>query len=296
MKKRLKRKFLYILLLLLDKFILILPLDVAVKIGRFIGFIVYIFLPRHSRITKENLKNAFNGEKSAKEINKIALNVFRNLGMNAAEVLSMPKKQHKLNRRISSTGFEKIDKALENGKGAIMLSAHFGNWELLPVYFCANGYPSNVIARRIYYEKYDEWVNLLRSSTGVNIIFRDEPPRKFLEVLKKNELLGIMPDQDIDSVDGVFVNFFNRPAYTPTAPVILAMKTGSPIIPCYIVRNHQGHKIIIDDPIEIRNTGNMKEDILYNTQVWSDKLESYIRKYPEQWVWMHRRWKTKPKK
>ncbi|MBN1405493.1 MAG: lysophospholipid acyltransferase family protein [Candidatus Omnitrophica bacterium] len=294
MKHRFRRKLLYILLLVVDKIILSFPVDFAIAIGRYFGILAYFILPKFSKIAKENLKNAF-PDKTPAEINRITMGVFRNLGMNAAEVLSISKIKKQALRRIYSTGFDKIDKALEKGKGAIILSAHFGNWELLPVYFVAKGYPSNVVARHIYYEKYDEWVSLLRKTTGVNIIFRDESPRKIVEALKSNELLGIMPDQDIDSIEGVFVKFFKRPAYTPTAPVALSAKIGSPILPCFIIRERNRHKIIIEDPVNLKSTGNEERDITENTQAWSDVIESYIKKYPEHWVWMHKRWKTRPR-
>ncbi len=295
MKYRFRRKILYILLLLLHKIILLLPLRLAIAVGKFSGFLAYLFLPRYPRITKENLRKAFNNEKSIQQINKIAVNVFCNLGMSIAEVLSMPKIKRQLDKRIYGVGFEKLDNALSKGKGVIIISAHLGNWELLPLYYAAKDYPANVMARRIYYEKYDEWVKVLRENTGANIIFRDESPRKVLEVLKNNETLGIMPDQDIDSVDGVFVNFFNRPAYTPSAPVALAIKMGCPILPCFIIRENGRHKIVVEDPVDLVITDNKQEDIIKNTQTWSAIVESYIRRYPEQWVWMHRRWKTKPR-
>jgi Kdo2-lipid IVA lauroyltransferase/acyltransferase len=295
MKHRIRRQILYILLLILDKIVLLLPIGVSLAIGRFLGFIAYLFLPKYTRITKENLKAAFKDEKSQQQINRIALDVFKNLGMNAAEVLSMPKISKQIDKKVCAVGFEKIDRALSKGKGAIILSAHFGNWELLPAYFVAKGYPSNVVARHVYFEKYDEWVALLRKSTGVNIIFRDESPRKIVEVLKSNELLGIMPDQDIDSIEGIFVNFFGRPAYTPIAPVALSMKMDCPILPCFIIRENAKHKIVIEDPVKLQITDNKDEDLVKNTQTWSNIIESYIRRYPEHWVWVHRRWKTRPK-
>lgn len=295
MKQRFKRRVLYILLLLINKIILLLPLDVSLLIGKFSGFLAYLFLPRYSKVARENLKITFKNEKSIKQINKIARDVFLNLGISAAEVLSMPKIKRQIDKKIYAVGFEKIDKALSNGKGAIMLCSHFGNWELLPAYFVAKGYPSNVIARRIYYEKYDEWVRILRNNTGVNVIFRDESPRKIVEALKNNELLGILPDQDIDSIEGIFVNFFNRPAYTPIAPVALAMKMECPILPCFIIREKDNrHKIVIEDPLELKAGNSKQQDLAENTQLWSNMIESYIRKYPQQWVWMHSRWKTKP--
>lgn len=295
MKQRFRRRVLYILLLLINKIILLLPLDISLLIGKFSGFLAYLFLPRYSKVARENLKITFKNEKSIKQINKIARDVFLNLGISAVEVLSMPKIKRQIDKKIYAVGFEKIDKALSNGKGAIMLCSHFGNWELLPAYFVAKGYPSNVIARRIYYEKYDEWVRILRNSTGVNVIFRDESPKKILEALKNNELLGILPDQDIDSVDGIFINFFNRPAYTSIAPVALAMKMECPILPCFIIREKDNrHKIVIEDPLELKAGNSKQQDLAENTQLWSNMIESYIRKYPQQWVWMHSRWKTKP--
>ena len=294
MKQRLSRQFLYILLLLISKTIVLLPLGLSLKLGKFLGFLAYLLLPKFSDTAKKNLKMAFSAEKSPQEINRIAKEVFCNLGMNAVEVLSIQKIKKQLDKKIYAVGFERVDEALKNGKGAIMLSAHFGNWELIPMYSAVKGYPSNVIARRIYYKKYDEFVTLLRNTTGVNIIYRDESPKKILKALKNNELLGIIPDQDMDSVNGVFVNFFNQPAYTPTAPVMLAMKIGSPILPCFIIRENSRHKMVIEERLNLVDTGNPQEDIVKNTQNWSSIVESYIRKYPEQWVWMHRRWKTKP--
>ncbi|UCH12654.1 MAG: lysophospholipid acyltransferase family protein [Candidatus Omnitrophota bacterium] len=296
MKHRLRRKFLYILLLFINKIILLLPLNFSLVIGKLGGFLAYLFLPKYSKLAKDNLRMAYKDEKLHHQLNKITRNVFANLGMSAAEVLSMPKIKRQLDKKMYGVGFEKIDKALSKGKGVIMIGAHFGNWEILPAYFTAKGYPLSVIARRVYYEKYDELVKLLRDSTGVNIIFRDESPRRVLEVLKNNGLLGIMPDQDIDSIEGVFVRFFNKPAYTAIAPVSLAMRMGSPMLPCFIMRDGARHKIVVEDPLNLIISGNKQEDIVKNTQLWSNVVESYIRKYPEQWVWMHRRWKTKPGK
>jgi len=295
MKHRLRRKILYILLLLLDKIVLLVPFRLNIELGKFAGFLAYLFLPRYTGVAKENLKLAFKGEKTSAQINKITLDLFKNIGMNAAEVLNMPKIKKNLDKNIYGVGFEKIDAALANGKGIIMLSAHIGNWELLPLYFVAKGYTTNVIARRVYYQKYDKWVELLRESTGANIIFRDESPKKILRALHNNEVLGILPDQDIDSVESIFVNFFGRPAHTPTAPVQIAVKMSSPMLPCFIIRENHRHKIIVEDPIDLQITGNKAEDVIKNTQAWSSLLESYIRKYPEQWMWVHRRWKTRPK-
>ncbi len=134
----------------------------------------------------------------------------------------------------------------------------------------------------------------MRASKNVNVIYRDESPKKLLKVLRKNEVLGLLADQDMDSVDGVFVEFFGKPTYTAKAPVAIAMASKAPLIPLFVIWGPKRHKLIIEDPIEIEIKATKEETIKHNTQKWTRLLESYIRKYPDHWVWMHRRWKTKP--
>jgi Kdo2-lipid IVA lauroyltransferase/acyltransferase len=293
MKYRFRRRILYTLLVLIDKFFLFLPYNIAVGLGGLCGRAVYVMLARYRKLTQEHLEIAFNGSLTKKQINLIARSVFINLGMGLAEVLSLPKIKNRLDRLIDIEGIEKIDKALSRGRGAIVLSAHFGNWELIPIYFASKGYPSNVVARPIYYEKYNEWVSFLRNSMGVNVIYRTDSPKRMVKLLKENQLLGIVADQDIKSVEGVFVDFFGKKANTPSAPVKLAHSVKTPLIPMLIVRCGLRHKIYVEDPILVEDVSG--EDWIESyTQKWSDVIESYIRKYPEQWVWMHKRWKTMP--
>ena len=103
----------------------------------------------------------------------------------------------------------------------------------------------------------------------------------------------LLADQDVDSVDGIFVDFFGKPAHTPKGPVALALATGAPLVPCFMIREKNCHKLVLEDPIELEEKSDKDETIKFNTQKWSRIVESYIRRYPEQWVWMHRRWKTK---
>jgi KDO2-lipid IV(A) lauroyltransferase len=279
---------------LVDGLFLIIPYDLALGLGRSVGYLAYILLPKYRRLTKKHLRMAFGDSKTEDEISRVAKAVFMNLGMGLAEVLSLPKIKNRLGRLIDLEGLEKIDRVLKEGKGAVVISGHFGNWELLPMYFASKGYPSNVIARPVYYEKYNEWIQYLRNNMGVNVILRTDSPKKMLELLKRNELVGILPDQDIDSIDGIYIDFLGRKAYTPVAPVKIALASGAPIIPAFIVRKNKQHSIIIEEPIKIEDKVDKEEAILLYTQKWSDIIESYVRKYPEQWVWMHKRWKTQP--
>ena len=197
------------------------------------------------------------------------------------------------------TGFDVLDKTFEAGRGGIILTAHCGNFELISAVVTQNGYAGTVIARAFHDEKLNNLLNDLRKSKGCGVLDRSESPKKILNILKKNELIGILADQDIRKINGVFVNFFGMPAYTPTAPVQLALIAKCPILPTFIYRdpkNKYYHHLIINPPMEL--TGDRKDPntIVENTQKWSTIVENHIRKYPDQWVWMHKRWKTTPEK
>ena len=189
-----------------------------------------------------------------------------------------------------------LEGELKKGRGVILLTAHFGNWEMLALTTRVKGYPGSAIGRRLYFHKYDQYLNSLRKIHDVNVIYRDQSPRSILKVLRAGKIIGMLADQDVDSVEGVFVDFFGRPAYTPIGPAALAMASGASIVPAFMVRiESDKHVMMIDKPVEITDTGNKEADLLTNTKRWSDIVESYIRRYPDQWVWMHRRWKTRPK-
>jgi KDO2-lipid IV(A) lauroyltransferase len=295
MKFKYRRYYLYYLGRVLAFKFYVLPLCVGLPIARFIGAIAYKVLGKYRRIALENLRSAFGSGKTEAEIRSIARKAFENLAMIAVEMVHFP--------RINSSNIDKyvrmensriVDEAFKAGRGTIILTAHFGNWELLAMTLRIKGYPGVAVGRKIYFHKYDEYLNSLRKIHDVNVIDREQSPRAFLKILKSNRIVGILADQDVDSVEGVFVNFFGRPAYTPIGPVALAKVTGAAIVPAFIIREGLHHRFIVERPLELVDTGDKDKDIVTNTQAWSDILESFIRKYPEQWVWMHRRWKTAP--
>ncbi|MDP3786034.1 MAG: lysophospholipid acyltransferase family protein [Candidatus Omnitrophota bacterium] len=295
MKHRIRRRYLYYLLKIVSFISLLFPIKINKFLGRRMGECAFFLAPRHRKKALENLRLAFGSEKSEAEIRAIARAVFRNLGENIFEVLCIPKfSRLNIDRYIKVNGLEIVEKALSQKRGFIALSGHFGNWELLAGYFGIKGYPVNVLARRLRYDKYDNFINSLRRGMGVNVIYRDDSPKTILRVLKEGQSLAILADQDISSVDGVFIDFFGHPAYTPTAPVALALATAVPIIPMFIVRERSGHRIYIEEPLELEITGNKETDLRVNTEKWSKVEEAYIRKYPSRWVWIHDRWKTNP--
>lgn len=293
MGRPIKRFSIYLIVRLTAFILLLVPIRFAVFLGGSLGFLLFYLIKSQREPAIENLKNAFKNEKAESEIYRIARKVFFNIGKSAAEFISFPKiNKYNIDKFVKATGLEKLDKALEDKKGVIILSCHLGNWELSAAYVGLKGYHSNAIVRPLRYERFDRLVNSFRISKGIGIIGRDSSFKKILSLLKANEIVGILPDQDIDSVDGVFVNFFNQPAYTPKGPVALAMASGAPIIPIFCIRENNTHNLIIESPIKLEITGDREKDIIVNTQKWTDVVEKYIRQYPEQWVWMHRRWKT----
>lgn len=295
MKKRARKLSLHIIFTIINLLLRVLPYKISLWVGARLGAAAYILLAKERRKAEANLEFAFADTLTRAEREKIAKNVFRNLGRTTVEIAKMPfLKKAKLNSLIDIHGIANLKEAAAKNKGIIVVTSHLGNWEMLAAYFAAN-YSANVMARRLRDTRFDAILNSIRRAKGVNVIYRDEPPRRFLEALKKDGILGILPDQDVDSVEGVFVDFFGHPAYTPSGPVSLALASGAPILPVFIVRNGVGHKVFCEPPIYAAKSDNKEQDLLNYTKAWSEVVERYVRRYPEQWAWMHKRWKTKPR-
>jgi len=294
-RKKLRRYIVFLFFKLLSFYIFILPVNIGLCVGKGMGYLVFCILKKERGITLQNLDIAFGNGKTPLEKRLIARGVFKNLGKNFIEVISLPKfNKYNIGRYVKCRGLETIDRLIQKGKGGIVLSAHFGNWELLAHYFAIKGYKVNVIARRVRMEYFERLLDGIRKRNGVNILYRDASAKDILKLLKGSEFVGIMPDQDMDNVSGVFVDFFDRPAYTPDGPALLNILAGAPIIPCFIVRKEFGHEIFIEEPLKLNSTGDRDRDVLENTQICTNVIEDYIRRFPEQWVWFHERWKTQP--
>lgn len=277
-----------------SQIILLIPRRFALKLGIFIGDLAFLLLKKERKKAIKNLSFAFGEEKSQKEIFAICHNCFKNLGKSLIEFFQLPKLNSKnISKIVTIEGRQNIEETLRKGKGGIILTAHIGNWELVGATFPLNGYKSNTIVRPEKIPRLDSWVNQRRERTGLKCISRGASIKSALQCLKRNELLGILADVDT-KVDGVFVDFFGHPAYTARGPVNIALKTGCDLLPTFIIRQKDDtHKMIVEKAIELKITGDTEEDIRYNTAVFTKIIESYIRKYPEQWIWVHDRWKTK---
>lgn len=294
MKQKPYRYPLYLGLRVLQTLVSSLPRNVALFLGDWVGRLAFMAAGRERRKTLLHLTWAYGSEKSPREIRGLAQGVFIHLGQVAADVLRFPKlTREELEHLVDKgEGLAIFDRVLSKGRGAILLTAHFGNWELLGAFFRLYGYEGALVGRKIYYDKFNEVLLDLRSKVTLRTIYQDAPAKESLKVLQQNGILGILADQDVDRFDGIFVPFFGRPAYTLTAPVKMALATGAPIVPAFLVEEGKRYRFLVDEPIEVEMKGSREETIQEYTSRWSRVVEEKIRTYPDQWVWMHRRWKT----
>jgi KDO2-lipid IV(A) lauroyltransferase len=274
---------------------LLFPRRTALSLGAYLADLPFFLSRREKAKALENLFIAFGEEKSSNDILRICRHCFRNLGKGLMEVLQFPRlTPEKLGRLVTFEGKQNIDDALRMGKGVIILTAHFGNWELLAVSLAFLGYRISYIVRSVRSPRLDGLLDRNRKNMGWRPIPRGASIRNALRCLKRNELLGILSDIDT-RVDGVFVDFFGRPAFTPRGPVSIALRTGAALVPTFIIRQRNDtHRVVIEKALELDTTGDPEENIRLNTSRFTKIIESYIRKYPEQWIWTHQRWKTQP--
>ncbi len=296
MKHPIRRRLMYLGFQGLRTVVQMLPLRAARAVGRGFGTIVFIAVRSQRQLTLTHLRYAFGESLSLHQCRMVARGVFRNLGQNAMEWLLLPKLSSKdVAGMIQGQGIEHVRNALAEGNGAIVITPHFGNWELIAIYLRSFGFEGGVLARRLRYPEYESFLISMRGAKGVPTFVRGSI-KEVAKVLRANQIIGILPDQDTDSVEGIFVDFFGHPAYTPVGPAALSMMTGAPIIPCFMIRDGLDFRLVIEPPLRAARTSDDRKQALKElTQAWSAVLESYVRRYPDHWVWMHRRWKTKPR-
>jgi KDO2-lipid IV(A) lauroyltransferase len=183
-----------------------------------------------------------------------------------------------------------FDAALAEGKGVIVISGHVGNWELLGQAIVDAGYPLSITATPHYDPRLTRWLDQWRAQRGLKIIWSGQNSGKaILSVLRSNQLMGFLLDQNTRT-EGEYVPFFGRPAFTPTTPAALALRTGAPVIFCWHHRRSRSHQLTVER-VDYEKTGDHRRDILALTTLLTARLEKVIRTAPEQWVWMHRRWR-----
>jgi Kdo2-lipid IVA lauroyltransferase/acyltransferase len=263
--------------------------------GFFIGLwrLFYYFSPRQQFIALYNLRRAF-PDKSMEEIVGITKGAYRNLAIICAEFCDLPRmNRERLNQLLDIEGLENSHRALKKKKGLLILAAHFGNWELMAVAVSVFLAPGVVIYRPLDNPFLDRLVRYIRSATGNILVPKRRSMLQMIRCLGRNGTVGVLIDQNVPWKEGIFVNFFGRPACTTYGFAQMALKTEVPVIPCFIVRKSDGrYRLIIKEEVNLIRTGDWDADVRANTQQFTNIIEDVIRQYPEQWLWLHQRWKN----
>ena len=273
-------------------FVRLLPLGIALFIGRMIGMLAYYFDTRHKILAYANLKMVFADSKSPAEIKCITKQLFRNYGQNFIDLFRMPLiKPENFHKLITVEGIENLSGGLQQGKGAIMLAMHFGSWELASLSCAMLHLPYKVMVKpQTRYSRLDELLNWYRSCGGYVVLSRGMGTRDFVRSLKNNEVIGMVVDQG--GRDGTLVPFFGRNASMSVGAIRMGLKWGVPICFSIIHREPNGrHKMIVHKPLELINTGNPEKDIPENLNRITGIMEDYIRRYPSEYMWFYKIWK-----
>lgn len=285
---------------LLQWILSLIPLSISRVILGGLAEVAFHLRPRDRRQTLSNLRTAFGDTLATKELERLAKRAYRNLGYSVAEFLQFPRGERffeKLDVKIQ--GLDIVDKTIAEGKGYVLLSAHAGNWELLAALLVRKGYHLNVVARITRDSRLERILYAYRSRAGMNVLWKGISTMSMMRLLKNKGSLGLVGDLDTKG-EGVFIPFFGRSAYTQTGPARLAAHAGVPLLVGFICRTgplaHEVHvtrKIYVSvDP----TAGDGTVSILEAVQIYTKEIESWIRSHPDQWIWMHARWKTTPER
>ncbi len=274
----------------------LLPEGFALWCGKQLGGIFFHLDWEHRKVALENLHVAFGEEKSERERLAIAQRAFQNLGMMAVEFFRIPRMNvETFKKKVTIEGLEEALELLGRKKGVLLLLSHFGNWEMMGIMSKLIGDSIMVIAKPMKKNRrMDQYITKIRNAAGLEVVSSIKASRTVIKALSKNRVVGILIDQRAKRSEGVWADFFEKKAPTTPGLAVLAMKTGAPVVPVFMVRNgFEKHRLIIQEPLELVHTGDIKKDVEANTQLFNHKLESMIRQYPDQWFWVHRRWERK---
>jgi KDO2-lipid IV(A) lauroyltransferase len=263
--------------------------------GRLVG-LVYHFSGRLRRVGQRNLALAF-PERPEEERQRLLRDSFTSLGRLFGIFSHFSRRNHEaMKRLILPEGLPRLKAAQEEGRGMILFTGHVGAWELSSFALSLFGHPLSFLVRRIDNPKIEELVESARMSLGNRTIDKRSAAREMLQLLQNRGTLGILVDLNTLDREAIFVDFFGVPASTTFIVAKLALRTGVPLLPVFAPWDEREKKFVlrIDEPIKFEPTGDETEDVRQLTQAYTRVVENYVRRYPDQWLWIHRRWKTRP--
>ena len=293
-RKRLRHAITYQAVRLFLALVNTIPRQAALLICDMLGRLAAVFATRTRDTMVSNIRMAYGTDLPETDAEALARDVFRNIGRNAVDALRLRKiDSENVDSLVRFQGLDNLQAAFDEGRGVVAVSAHLGNFELLGACLALKGFPVTVVATGLYDERLDRLLRANRSLGGVNLVPRSHATSAVLRALRQGHVVGLLVDQDT-RVPGVFVQFFGRPAHTPSGPTVIAGRSGAPIVPMAIRRlEDDTHEITVNPAISVESRPS-KDQVVAVTQRYTTELESFVRNSPAQWVWMHERWKTKP--
>jgi KDO2-lipid IV(A) lauroyltransferase len=273
-----------------------LPRGIARIIGAGIGRAVYLVGARLRRTGLRNLELAM-PELGAADRERILRQLYRNMGWQLAEFCRMERyTRENTAGLIRYEGLEHFLEVEALGKGVLILTGHLGAWELSSFYHSLMGHPMGMVIRRLDNRLLDRFVNRIRCMHGNRVNHKDDFARGLLTAMRHGETVGILMDTNMTPPQGVFVEFFGRLACTASGLARVALKTGAAVVPGFLLWEPEEQKYVLHfgERLELPDTGNAEADIVELTQRCTAVIEAWVRRYPEQWLWIHRRWKTRP--
>lgn len=279
-------------------FLLSLNVRTALKMGALLGNLVSIIDRTHTKRTYKHIRMAYKNELSEAKIRAIAKGVYEHFGQVFTEILFFRRliRKYTWHKYLSYENENYLKESLAKNKGVILVGGHMGNWEISGCILMLCGYKVASIARPLDNPYVDKFLNSFRTQTGQNIIEKWGAMKGTLRALKDNQIVGMLVDQDARK-NGIFVDFFGLPSSTLPIPAQLALKYKAVILPFNSYRakkNDIKYVLSFYPPLDVKPTNNFENDVRALTQQVASCIEKTIRMHPDQWLWMHRRWKTKP--
>ena len=274
----------------------ILPRRLARGVAIGIAQLVYVFHVRLRQVGMHNLEMVF-PEKSIAERKKILRGVFTSLGRQLAELCQFPRyTPQNIDEVVVYDALENYERAYARGKGVLFVTAHFGGWELSAFAHSLHGHWVNIVMRPMDNPYLDRLLQRYRTMHGNKVVPKDDFIRGLLAAMKCGETVGILMDTNMTPPQGVFVDFFGIKACTASGLARIALRTDAAVVPGFTIWDEAlgKYRLRFDPAVELVRTGNLEADIIANTQRFTKVIEDYVRQYPDQWLWVHRRWKTRP--
>ena len=269
-----------------------LPMSAVRVVGRGIGRLAYAVDGHHRRIALENLENAFPA-RPENERRELARSMFAHFGALLFELLKFSTwSREQMLASFETEGEDRVRQVLQQGRGVLFFTGHFGYWEIHALAHALRFDPNSVLARPLDNPILDAMLEAIRTRTGNTVIQRRGAVRRILRTLASGRGVAILIDQHLHEADAVYVGFFQRPAATTSALAALALRTGAPVVPVFALPlPHGRYRLIYEHPVE-PPLGDTPDAIREYTQRCTDVLEMYVRRHPELWLWMHRRWRN----